>query len=294
MGAGGGARLVPDDGHSPEDDPEALVDDGSTQGPRKNTTGDSPIRSESGGVQSLNRAFDVLELMAAAGGEVALSRLAAESGLPVPTIHRLVRTLVSSGYVLQMPSRRYTLGPRLIGLGVSASHMVDAWASPHLQSLAEATGESANLAMLDVDRVVYVAQAASTRHTMRMFTEVGRRFYTHCTGVGKALLAELPDDEVRDLVTAAGMPATTEHTITEVADLLAELRRVREQGYAIDDGEQELGVRCVAVAVPGSLSSAVSVSGPASRVTHEAVPGLAKLLQESAQALSGRRTTGDV
>jgi IclR family acetate operon transcriptional repressor len=249
-----------------------------------------PVRPVTGGVQSLERAFDVLELMAASGGEVSVSRLASESGLPVPTIHRLVRTLVSSGYVLQMPSRRYTLGPRLIGLGASATHTVEAWSRPHLQSLAEATGESANLAMLDLDRVVYVAQAASTRHTMRMFTEVGRRVFAHCTGVGKALLAKLPDDEVRDLVTSAGMPATTEHTITEVADLLAELRRVRERGYAVDDGEQELGVRCVAVAVPGSLSAAVSVSGPASRVTHEAVPGLAKLLQQSARALSGRTT----
>jgi len=255
-----------------------------------NLANGSPVRPTSGGVQSLERAFDVLELMAAAGGEVALSRLAEESGLPVPTIHRLVRTLVSRGYVLQMPSRRYTLGPRLIGLGASASQTVEAWSSPHLQPLAEATGESANLAMLDLDRVVYVAQAASTRHTMRMFTEVGRQVFAHCTGVGKALLAELTDDEVRYLVASAGMPATTEHTITEVEDLLAELRLVRERGYAIDDGEQELGVRCVAVAVPGSLSSAVSVSGPASRVTREAVPGLAKLLQESAEALSGRRT----
>jgi IclR family acetate operon transcriptional repressor len=253
------------------------------------TASDEPVSSARTGVQSLERAFELLELMAASGGDVALSQLAAESGLPVPTIHRLVRTLVSSGYVLQMPSRRYTLGPRLIGLGASASQKVEAWASPHLRSLAEATGESANLAMLDVDRVVYVAQAAPTRHTMRMFTEVGRRVYAHCTGVGKAMLAQLPDDTVRRLVASAGLPATTEHTITDVTTLLAELGRVRERGYAIDDGEQELGVRCVAVAVPGSHISAVSVSGPASRVTPEAVPALAAVLRESALALAGRR-----
>ncbi|MEJ7796817.1 MAG: IclR family transcriptional regulator [Nocardioides sp.] len=253
------------------------------------TGGSSAGTAPRGGVQSLERAFDLLELMSASDGEVALSWLAAESGLPVPTIHRLVRTLVSSGYVLQMPSRRYTLGPRLIGLGTSASQKVEAWVSPHLRSLTEVTGESANLAMLDVDRVVYVAQAASTRHTMRMFTEVGRRVYAHCTGVGKALLAQLPDDAVKDLVASAGMPAITEHTITDVTALLAELRRVRDRGYAIDDGEQELGVRCVAMAVPGSLSTAVSVSGPASRVTPEAVPALAAVLQKSALALAGRR-----
>ena len=250
----------------------------------------APTRSSApGGVQSLERAFDLLELMAAAGGEVALSRLAAESGLPVPTIHRIVRTLVAGGYVLQMPSRRYTLGPRLIGLGASASQAVEAWVSPHLRALAEASGETANLAMLDVDRVVYVAQVPSTRHTVRMFTEVGRRVYAHCTGVGKALLAELPDDDVRDLVAAAGMPASTEHTITDVAGLLEELRRIRQRGYAIDDGEQEPGVRCVAVAVPGALGSAISVSGPASRVTRAAVPSLAELLQETALGLGGPR-----
>ena len=246
-----------------------------------------------GGIQSLERAFDVLELMAAAGGEVALSRLAADSGLPVPTIHRIVRTLVDSGYVLQMPSRRYTLGPRLIGLGANASQAVEAWASPHLRPLAEATGETANLAMLDVDRVVYVAQAPSSRHTMRMFTEVGRRVYAHCTGVGKALLAQLPERDVRRLVASAGMPATTEHTITDVDRLLEELAAVRTRGYAVDDGEQELGVRCVAVAVPGTLSTAVSVSGPASRVTKESVASLAETLQATARGLAGRSMPND-
>ena len=241
-----------------------------------------------GGVQSLDRAFELLELMAAAGGEVALSQLAAASGLPVPTIHRIVRTLVSSGYVLQMPSRRYALGPRLIGLGKSASQTVEAWASPHLLELAETSGETANLAMLDVDRVVYVAQAPSTRHTMRMFSEVGRRVYAHCTGVGKALLSQLPEDEARRIVVAAGMPARTEHSITDPGALLEELGRVRAQGYAVDDSEQELGVRCVAIAVTGSSTSAVSVSGPASRVTREAVTSLVPLLQAAADGLAGR------
>jgi len=239
-----------------------------------------------GGVQSLGRAFDVLELMAAADGEIALSRLAEESGLPGPTIHRIVRTLVTRGYVLQMPSRRYTLGPRLIGLGSGARASVEAWASPPLHALAEETGESANLAMLDVDRVVYVAQVPSTRHTMRMFTEVGRRVFAHCTGVGKALLAELPDDEVRRLLTAAGMPATTTHTITDLDAMLEELAAVRERGYAVDDGEQELGVRCVAVAVNASM--AVSVSGPTSRVTRKVVPSLADVLGSAAQTLAGK------
>jgi IclR family acetate operon transcriptional repressor len=239
-------------------------------------------------VQSLDRAFELLELMAAAGGEVALSQLAAASGLPVPTIHRIVRTLVSSGYVLQLPSRRYALGPRLIGLGESASRTVESWAAPHLLALAESSGETANLAMLDGEMVVYVAQAPSSRHTVRMFTEVGRRVYAHCTGVGKALLAQLPADEVRRIVATAGMPARTDNSITDVDSLLSELERVRTLGYAVDDGEQEVGVRCVAVAVPGSPTSALSVSGPASRVTYEAVGVIVPVLLDAADGLAGR------
>lgn len=247
-----------------------------------------PRPAVAGGVRSLERAFELLELMAAAGGEIGLSQLASDSGLPLPTIHRLVRTLVAGGYLLQLPSRRYALGPRLIGLGDIASQTVDAWAGPHLHALAEASGETANLALLDVDRVVYVAQVPSSRHTMRMFTEVGRRVYAHCTGVGKVLLAELPDDEVRRLLVVVGMPARTERTIVDVEAFLKEMEVVRRQGYAVDDGEQELGVRCVAMVVPGGDTTAVSVSGPASRVTRGAVTRIVPLLREAGRGLAGQ------
>jgi IclR family acetate operon transcriptional repressor len=121
-----------------------------------------------------------------------------------------------------------------------------------------------------------------------MFTEVGRRVYAHCTGVGKALLAQLPADEVRRIVATAGMPARTDNSITDVDSLLSELERVRTLGYAVDDGEQEVGVRCVAVAVPGSPTSALSVSGPASRVTYEAVGVIVPVLLDAADGLAGR------
>jgi IclR family acetate operon transcriptional repressor len=240
-----------------------------------------------GGVQSLDRAFALLEHMAAAGGDVALSELATRSGLPLPTIHRIVRTLVASGYVRQLPSRRYALGPRLIGLGDAASRMLGEWARPHLAELVDQVGETANMAVLDGDAVVYVAQVPS-RHSMRMFTEVGRRVPVHCTGVGKALLAQLPPTRVAELLARAGMPAQTPQTITDAERLARELDRIRHQGYAVDDAEQELGVRCVAVAVPGGPSmTALSVSGPESRVSWAAVDRIAPLLQQAAQALAG-------
>jgi IclR family transcriptional regulator, acetate operon repressor len=246
------------------------------------------------GVQSLERAFTLLELMAEDGGEVPLSRLAVGSGLPLSTIHRLVRTLVARGYVRQLPSRRYVLGPRLIHLGESSSRTLGTWARPHLEDLVDGTGETANMAMLDGDRVVYVAQVPS-RHSMRMFTEVGRRVHAHCTGVGKALLAQLPRDAARELVLRTGLPRRTPRTITDVDQLMAELDRISAQGYAVDDGEQETGVRCIAVTVPAATTqTALSVSGPEGRVTTESVPQFAELLQASAARLAAelREDTG--
>ncbi|WP_265522237.1 IclR family transcriptional regulator [Oerskovia flava] len=244
-----------------------------------------------GNVQSVDRAIDLLELLADAGGQATLSELAEAARLPLPTIHRLLRTLLGRGYVRQTPSRRYTLGPRLIRLGESAGRQLGAGARPHLEQLADRLGESANLAMIDRDMVVYVAQASS-RHAMRTFTEVGRRVFPHSTGVGKAVLAQLPDSTVREIVARTGMPPATSATITDVDDLLVELHRTRERGYAIDDGEQELGVRCFAVGVPDAPTpTALSVSGPTTRVSVEFGESAVPILHEAARVLARELVT---
>jgi IclR family acetate operon transcriptional repressor len=242
------------------------------------------------GVQSLERAFVLLELMADAGGEVAISRLAVDSGLPVSTIHRLVRTLVGRGYVRQVPSRRYVLGPRLIHLGECSSRTLATWAQPHLTRLVDAIGETANLAMLDGSQVAYVAQVPS-RHAMRMFTEVGKRVMPHCTAVGKALLLGTPADELRLLLQRNGMPRRTDMTITDPDVFVDHLAAAARAGYAIDDGEQEIGVRCVAVPVSDApVRLALSISGPAPRMTPELVERAVPLLQEVAAGFAADLT----
>ena len=215
-------------------------------------------KAGAGGVQSIERAFDLLEMLADAGGALGLSELATASGLPLPTVHRLMRTLVNRGYVRQEASRRYTLGSRLIRLGEISSQMLGTSLRPYLAKLVRLTGETANLAMLDGDEVVYLAQVPSP-HQMRMFTEPGRRVRTHATAVGKALLAHL-----------------------EV---------IRQQGYAVDEGEQEVGVRCFAVAVPDAPASlAVSASGPTARMTDDAamriVPALTGIAAEISKTIA--------
>jgi IclR family acetate operon transcriptional repressor len=243
-------------------------------------------RVKNGSVQSVGRVLDLLEIVGAAGGEIGLSELAKRSGLPLPSIHRLVRTLVDRGYMRQLTNRRYALGPRLIPLGQVAGTMLGARGRPMLTELVDALGESANLAVLDGDAVMYVGQVPS-RHSMRMFTEVGRRVYAHCTGVGKALLSQLPDAAVRELLARTGMPAQTPHTITDPDALIAELARIRREGHAFDEGEQEVGVRCVAVAVPGALSPlGISVSGPAPRMSTELIARALPLLHDAADRLS--------
>jgi IclR family transcriptional regulator, acetate operon repressor len=237
-------------------------------------------------VQSLTRALDLLDHLADAGGRATLSELAGASGLPAASVHRLLATLVAQGHVRREAGRRYALGPRLVRLGDVAGHVLGEGVGPVLRELVATTGESANLAGLDGDAAVYLAQAPSP-HPMRMFTEVGRRVLPHCTAVGKAILAQLPESEVRDLLHRTGMPRHTDNTITTPDDFTAQLHKAEEHGYATDEGEQEVGVRCVAVAVPDAPSRlAISISGPAGRMTEDLVERAVPLLTQAAKALS--------
>ena len=239
----------------------------------------------SGGVQSIERVFELLETMADAGGVIGLSQLASQSGLPLPTIHRLVRTLVDLGYVRQEPSREYALGPRLVRLGDISSGLLTRWATPYLQQIVGVLGESTNLAILDGDQIMYVAQAPGS-HSMRMFTEVGRRAQAHCTAVGKAMLAQMPAEKVDGILRRSGMPAMTEHTITDRAQFARELALIRERGYALDEGEQELGVRCVTAA---GLAPAW---GPATSPGPGRTPGRARPRRRAVWSPRSGRTAG--
>jgi IclR family transcriptional regulator, acetate operon repressor len=244
-------------------------------------------RSPRGGVQSLDRAFAILEAMADADGVIGLSQLAVAADLPLATIHRLVRTLVDLGYVRQESNRQYSLGPRLMRLADSSTKRLGAMANGYMTEVVAALGESVNLAILDGDEIVYVAQVQPSTNFMRMFTEVGRRVQPHATAVGKAILADAPEREVRALLARTGMVRRTEHTLTTPDAFLGDLGRTQERGYALDDGEQELGVRCVAVIVPDApRPMALSMSGPLTRMTDDAVAAAAPVLHDAAAKIA--------
>jgi IclR family transcriptional regulator, acetate operon repressor len=245
----------------------------------------STTTKKAGGVQSVERAFVLLELLADKGDQ-SLTELSQAMDLPVPTTHRFLQTLVALGYVRQRDNRRYGLGLGLIRLASPVDTQFSPVAQPHLECLVAEIGESANLAVLEGNMVVYVAHVPSP-HAMRMFTEDGHRAHTHATGVGKAILAQLSDEQVGRILDRVGMPAATPRTITDRTKLQRELTKIRRLGYAIDSGEQEEGVSCYAVPVPGlPISMALSVSGPAFRMTKELGKKAVPLLRAQAEALS--------
>lgn len=242
-------------------------------------------------VQSVERALDLLECLARAPQWVGISELSSATGQPVGTIHRLLKTLVARDYVLRdSRTRRYALGPAfrmLAGVGLQGPDWAKI-ATPLLRELADLSGETANVAVLDRDRAVYVAQAAPVR-MVRMFTELGNRVHLHSTGCGKVLLAHQVDSVIATIIAETGLSSYTETTFTDPGLFKQELETIRQQGYAIDNGEQEEGVRCIAVPVydgKGKTVAAVSVSGPSSRLDSRRAPLLLPHLRRISAALS--------
>jgi DNA-binding IclR family transcriptional regulator len=216
-------------------------------------------------VHSVERAIELLRLLGC-GGCASVAHLSSRSGIPAPTVYRILRTLKRDGLVRQEDPKTYTLGPELIHLGDLAAAQMGAWASSPLTVVARETGESASLAVLTGERAVFIAEIPST-YAVRMTSQIGRGVPLHATSIGKALLSMLSDTEVTRIVTHTGLQRYTSSTITDLPALLADLRRTRDRGYAIDQGESERGIRCLAVPLFGAPRNlAISVAGPAARI----------------------------
>lgn len=245
-------------------------------------------------VQSVGRALDLLEALAV-HAPLGVIDLARQVGLAQGTTHRLLATLADRGYVRQDSERRYHLGPAGSRLADAAGRELAVLARPVLARLVERIGETANLAVLDTDAMVYIAQAPSP-HTLRIFAEVGRRVPIHSTAVGKAVVAQLTGSERDMVLDKLRFEARTSYTVTTRAQFDLAVAQVERDGFAIDEQEQEIGVRCVSVALPelgGALRgvrAAISVSGPAERFTperaHAAAPLLLPIATELAHLLS--------
>jgi IclR family transcriptional regulator, acetate operon repressor len=253
-----------------------------------------PVRAaagERGSVQSVDRALTLLEALAQSTGGTALTDLAARSGLNISTCHHLLATLVKWGYVAKVTGRRYALGARGLHLGQAFLKQVDLprRAQPFIERISEDTGETVHLAVLQGEAIITLLRREG-RHAVRVDTgALGASDAVHATATGKAMLAWLPEGEIRRIVAAKGMAALTPSTITDPDAFVKELQLVRRHGHAMDREEFQPGVICVGAAIRnhlGAVVGAISASAPTQRATDEHLGRMRDGVIAAARALS--------
>lgn len=230
------------------------------------------------GVQAVDRALAILETLAREGSPMMLSAISAELKLNISTVHRLLNALAAHGLVEQEPYQgRYRLGIRAFEIGNRALYSLDirSIARPALHQLVDDFNETANLAILDKYEVVYIDQVESS-NIIKMLARPGTRAPAYCTGAGKVLLAYLSEKQLNIFFNEVPLYPYTATTIIDPVHLREELQQIRRQGFALDHGEREEGVRCVAAPVfnhENRVIAAVSVAGPANRMPPDMMAG---------------------
>ena len=243
------------------------------------------------GVQSVVRALSLLRLMAQGEGGTRLSDLARAAGLPVSTAHRLLTTLEQQGFAqFDPPSSAWHVGRDAFSTGMAYGRRLSfvAPALPLLRRLRDATRETANLGILDDDHLVTVSQVES-REIRRALSPPGRRTPVFASAMGKAILATWRDDDVLALADRTGLPPRTSKSLRSADDVLSEITRTRARGWALDDEEFNLGMRCLAAVVwsPHSEAAcAISISGAAARLTPDRLDPLGRLVAQAADELT--------
>jgi IclR family acetate operon transcriptional repressor len=241
-------------------------------------------------VAALSRGLAVLTELAVIGAPATLATLSQRTKVPKSTLVRLLSVMIELEYVTRTDARpAFWLGPSVMPLGraYAASLDITAVAKPVLAGLAAESGQTANLGVLDGTEVVHLCVVEPDR-PIRFLAAAGSRDGTYHTGLGKLLLAQLDPAELPRHVPSEPFPARTRHTIRNHDQLAAVLAEIRREGYAFDDQEGDLGVRCLAapVRVDGKVIAAVSISGPAGELEADAHPGFLLLLRAAAASLA--------
>ena len=241
-------------------------------------------------VQVLDRAFAIIDALAETHEDASLAEIAAIVKMHKSTVHRLMMNLERHRLVERDQTGHYRLGMKLYDLGIRAFSRFDIRlrARPHLEKLMFNTEETVHLCILDDGEMLYVDKV-EPRRSIRMSSTVGRRNAVHCTAVGKAVLASLSEAVVDQIISQRGLRRFTARTLTTPAELKSELREIRRRGYAIDDEENEEGVRCIGAMVrdySGRPAAAISVSAPSFRMSREKLRVLAPIICETARAVS--------
>lgn len=232
----------------------------------------------------LEKTLDILETLKLSGKGAGLAEVSRAVAMPKATVYRILTTLEMRGYLNRDDGGGYRIAGKLFALQREESpwqHLLRV-APPIMERLVAECRETVNLGTLDGGEVVVIATAESPQ-SVRMTSKVGNRRCLHTTGLGKILLAAMPDDAVKRLVQVKGLSKLTPNSIGKWSELLAELKRVRKQGYAVDNQENELEGRCVAMALPGA---ALSISGPVFRMDMKRLRSVMGPLRQACDEIS--------
>ena len=260
---------------------------------QKLTAGKRAAPERSDQVQSLVRALSLVNRVAASDEGLTLTELAQQVGLSASTAHRLLTTLEQERYVHFDPERRlWSVGVQafVTGSAFLKTRSLVAAARPHMRALMEESEETVNLAVEDEAEAVYLSQV-ECRQMMRAFARPGGRVPLHCSSVGKALLAAMPDARLSKVLHRHGLPRVTVKTLNTTAALRADLARARARGYAIDDEEHAVGLRCIAAVIFNENAdplAALSLSGPMARIPDHRIPLLGHLVRGKAETITAQ------
>jgi DNA-binding IclR family transcriptional regulator len=234
--------------------------------------------------KTLYKALQVLDCFSATTPELGITEISERLGLYKSNVHNIMDTFVKAGYIKKNPDNgKYRLALRVLELGhvVSSNISFRKTIQPHMQELADATGETIFLAIPSDDAEVVYLDSSSPRNLMTVKSVMGIKAPLYCTGIGKAMLAYLPR-EITETILARGLDAITEHTITDGEKLLEELEAVRRRGYAIDNMEHQYGIKCVGMPIrtrKGEVVAGLSISGPSLRFDDQAIEAHAQRLR---------------
>lgn len=228
-------------------------------------------------IQVAGKIFLVLEFLAE-HGPFGLSELSRSLELNKATAHRILTSLCYMGYVNQNErTSKYDLTFKLLELGSQRLKRVDILESIHpiLCDLAADVGETVHLVQRDGTQAIYIDKVETSQSSLRLVSHIGKRIPLYCSGVGKAILASLSDTDIQNIWEHSRIQKLTKHTIVEWAPFMQDIAAIRDRGYSLDNEENEVGVRCVAITLDGRgapTSYAISVSAPVSRMTEERIP----------------------
>jgi len=242
-------------------------------------------------VQSAERIFQVMEMLAD-NGEMGLMELSAALGLHKSTVHRLLMSLIYMGYAKQdEATQKYMLSYKVVNMASKILDRMDILqvAKPYMERLSELSGEAVHLVQREGNNILYIYKTEAKVGTIRMVSHVGMVHPMYCSGVGKAIMATLPEDEVKQIWNESIIEKKTDKTITDFNQMQELLEDVKKNGYALDDEENEKGVRCIAACLYGhqkEVKYAFSISGPTSRMTRDRVKELAVDVRKVQEELS--------